>query len=293
LYNAELKRRPPWLRVKAFRNKRYEEIRKLLRAKGLHTVCQEALCPNIGECFGKGTATFLILGDTCSRNCTFCNVSSITPHGLDKDEPKRVAEAIRIMNLDYIVITSVTRDDILDGGASVYAETINEIKRLNNNCKVEVLIPDFQGDYDSLKIVLDAGPDVLNHNIETIQRLYPDVRPQADYNISLELLKRASEYRPDIPTKSGLMVGLGETIVEIKASLKDLRKHNCQMLTVGQYLAPSKRHHPVIRYYHPDEFEEIEQYAYSIGFKSAACAPLVRSSYNAGEQARKLTVNKS
>jgi len=280
-------KRPDWLKVKAFRGEGYGSIRKLLREKGLHTVCQEALCPNIGECFGNGTATFLILGDSCIRNCTFCNVSSTAPCGLDIDEPQRVAEAVQAMGLDYVVITSVTRDDLADGGASIYAKTIKSIKSARPHCKVEVLIPDFQGDYECLKIVLDAGPDVLNHNLETIKRLYLEVRPQSDYFRSLELLEKASKYLTKIPTKSGLMVGLGETLEELKVALRDLREHGCRFLTVGQYLAPSKQHHPVIRYYHPDEFKEIEDYARSIGFENAFCAPLVRSSYHAGERAQR------
>ncbi len=279
-------KRPDWLKVKAFRGENYKNIRKMLKEKGLHTVCQEAMCPNIGECFGSGTATFLILGDTCTRSCTFCNVSSTAPCGLDIDEPRRVADAVALMKLNYVVITSVTRDDLTDGGASIYADTITAIKSNDNDCKVEVLIPDFQGDYDDLKTVLDASPDVLNHNLETIERLYPEVRPQADYRRSLQLLLRSSQYRPDITTKSGLMVGLGEELEEIKIALDHLKDHHCQMLTVGQYLAPSKQHHPVIRYYHPDEFKEIEEYAYSIGFENAFCAPLVRSSYHAGEQGK-------
>ncbi|MCP4631996.1 MAG: lipoyl synthase [candidate division Zixibacteria bacterium] len=281
---SQHKKRPEWLKVKAFGSQGYTEIKKLLKDKGLHTVCQEALCPNIGECFGRGTATFLILGNACTRNCTFCNVSSNRPEGLDIDEPKRVAEVVVAMKLKYVVITSVTRDDLPDGGASIYAETIRAIKNDSNSCKVEVLIPDFQGDYDALISVLDAHPDVLNHNIETIKRLYPEVRPQADYNRSLELLERAYSYGNSIKTKSGLMVGLGEEMPEIKSALEDLRKYHCRMLTVGQYLAPSENHHPVVRYWHPDEFKEIEDFAYSIGFESAACAPLVRSSYHADEQ---------
>ncbi|MBD3170620.1 MAG: lipoyl synthase [candidate division Zixibacteria bacterium] len=289
----EVRKKPEWLKVRAFRDKGYENIRKLLRDKGLHTVCQEALCPNIGECFRSGTATFLILGDTCTRSCTFCNVSSESPCGLDVEEPRRLLSAVKAMNLQYVVITSVTRDDLSDGGASVYAESIRLIKDFNNHIKVETLIPDFQGDYEALKTVLDAGPDVLNHNIETVARLYPEVRPQADYRRSLELLKRVSDYSPSIPPKSGLMLGLGEEIEEVKQALRDLREHNCRMLTVGQYLAPSQKHHPVVKYYHPDEFKEIEQYAYEIGFDSAACAPLVRSSYHAESQSASMRKDES
>lgn len=279
--------RPPWLKVKAFRGPGYQHIKKLIEDHHLHTVCQEALCPNIGECFGRGTATFLILGDTCTRNCTFCNVSSRQPSGTDHDEPQRVADAVRVMNLKYAVVTSVTRDDLPDGGASIYAATIRKIRGFQPGCRVEVLIPDFGGDANALQAVLDAGPDVLNHNLETVRRLYPEVRPGADYDRSLKLLIRASEFRPEIPTKSGLMVGLGEEVSELKQALDDLRRHSCRMLTVGQYLSPSKRHHPVMKYYHPDEFKMLEEYAYSIGFESAACAPLVRSSYHADIQATK------
>ncbi len=274
-------RKPRWLTRRLPGGPEYEEVRSLISNGHLHTVCQEAKCPNQFECFSKRTATFMIMGSRCTRNCRFCNVE----HGpLDLPDPKelhRVAEAVEDLKLRYVVVTSVTRDDIPDGGAGLFAETITEIRRRVPKAMVEVLIPDFQGDYDALKTVLDARPSVLNHNIETVPRLYNTVRPQAIYKRSLELFRRVKMYRPDIPAKSGIMLGLGETDEEIRQTLEDLYNHECRILTMGQYLQPSKQHLPVQRFVTPDEFDAWRETALKIGFSEVASGPFVRSSYHA------------
>jgi len=258
-------------------------VRKQLRHAKLHTICEEAKCPNIGECFNRGTATFLILGRICSRNCTYCHVQHGIPEPLNTDEPDDVAESVRSLGLRYAVITSVTRDDLSDGGAEHFAQTIQAIKKQNPHCKVEVLIPDFQGNTDSLKRVLSAKPDVLNHNIEVVEELFSMIRPQGDYQQSLTVLKMSKTLAPDIPTKSGFMVGLGETTTQIHRLLKDLRSAHVEYLTIGQYLQPSKEHRPVSKYYSPEEFVELESHAYTLGFSHVVSGPLVRSSYHADE----------
>jgi len=277
-------RKPDWLKVRAPGSDGYVRLKGLMRDLGLHTVCEEANCPNIGECWHHGTATFMILGDVCTRSCGFCNVVHGKPGALDREEPRRVAEAIQAMGLRYIVITSVDRDDLADFGAWSFAETIRQTRALAPDCRIEVLIPDFQGDEASLSTVLEAGPDVLNHNTETVPRLFPTARPGGRYARTLELLDRARTIAPDIPTKSGIMVGLGEEWDEIVEVLKDLRRVGCSILTVGQYLRPSQANLPMVRYYHPDEFAEIKRLALELGFLHAECGPLVRSSYHAHEQ---------
>jgi lipoic acid synthetase len=276
--------KPEWLKVRAPGSEGYVRLKGLMRGLGLHTVCEEASCPNIGECWHHGTATFMILGDVCTRSCGFCNVVHGKPGALDHEEPRRVAEAIRAMDLQYIVVTSVDRDDLEDFGAWSFAETIRQTRALVPGCRIEVLIPDFRGDEAALRVVLDARPDVLNHNTETVPRLFPVARPGGRYQRTLELLARARTYAPDIPTKSGIMVGLGEEWDEVVAVLKDLRTVGCRILTVGQYLRPSQANLPMTRYYHPDEFAELRRLALELGFVHAECGPLVRSSYHAHEQ---------
>ncbi len=272
---------PVWITEKIKRRKGVDDIVHLLRSSGLHTVCEEARCPNLGECFRKGTATFLILGNICTRNCRFCAIKTGIPFPVDKNEPIRVAEAVRKLGLNYAVITSVTRDDLQDGGASIFADTIREIRGLNMGINIEVLIPDFKGEMDALEIVMKAKPDVLNHNVETVPSLYRDVRPIAVYETSLSVLRHSKEITPDVFTKSGIMLGLGETIDEVKNVLYDLRDNKVDMLTIGQYLQPSSHHYPVKEYIHPDVFLELQEFAYAIGFGFVASGPLVRSSYNA------------
>lgn len=259
-------------------------VKGLLRELELHTVCEEAQCPNVGECFGRGTATFLILGEQCTRDCRFCAVKGGTPSPLDWEEPERVAKAAQALGLRHVVVTSVTRDDLADGGAAIYAATIRRLGALLPQTTVEVLIPDFGGDAAALQKVVEAAPDILNHNLETIQRLYPVVRPQADYRRSLELLRQAKLYRPGQTTKSGLMVGLGEGPEELLEALADLRAVDCDLVTIGQYLAPSKNHLPVARYHTPEEFGRLKTCAQNLGFAHVEAAPLVRSSYRAEEQ---------
>ncbi|UCB51904.1 MAG: lipoyl synthase, partial [Candidatus Zixiibacteriota bacterium] len=259
-------------------------VKSLLAKSNLHTVCQEANCPNICHCFDKGTATFLILGDVCTRGCGFCDVKRGVPVPIDENEPERVAEAVRKLSLDYVVITSVTRDDLDDGGASVFARTINEIRSSIPSCSVEVLIPDFGGSFESLKTVLDAKPDVLNHNMETVKRLYSRVRSGADYQRSLDLLGSAKMIDSCIATKSGVMLGLGESREEIVELMRDLRSVYCDLLTIGQYLSPSGDHLPIAKFYHPDEFAELKIAGEEIGFGHVESGPLVRSSYHASEQ---------
>lgn len=279
--------KPPWIKVPYRVDAAFLRVRGLVEDLGLNTVCEEARCPNIYECWAKGTATFLILGDVCTRRCTFCAVGKGSPAPLDPGEAGRVADAIRRMGVRHAVITSVTRDDLPDGGASVFARVIGEVRRVNPTTAVEVLVPDFGGDAGALGIVIDAGPDILAHNVETVPRLYPRIRPQAVYERSLALLRRASatEGRRFL-VKSGIMVGLGELREEVHETLKDLRDAGCDIATVGQYLAPTlDRHVPVERYYHPDEFREIHELAMGLGFRHVESGPLVRSSYHAEEQA--------
>jgi len=276
-------RKPAWLKRRLPAGEAFNQVRELIEAGRLHTVCQEAKCPNIWECYSHRTATFLIMGGRCTRNCRFCSVSPGLPEPLDPDEPERVAEAVERMGLRYAVVTSVTRDDLPDGGAGHFAATIAAIRRRIPAAEIEVLIPDFQGDPAALETVLRARPDVLNHNIETVPRLYPRVRPQADYRRSLELLRRAGEIAPGTPTKSGLMLGLGERPEEIRQTLQNLRTAGCRILTLGQYLQPSPEHLPVQAYVPPDEFEAWRAEALGLGFSEVASAPFVRSSYHAKE----------
>ncbi len=278
-------RKPSWLKVKAPGSPTYVRLKHLMGELRLHTVCEEAHCPNIGECWHHGTATFMILGDVCTRACGYCAVAHGRPAGLDTAEPERVADAAGRMGLRYVVLTSVDRDDLSDGGASIFAETVRAIRDRLPGCRIEVLIPDFQGKAEPLHAVLDAGPDILNHNTETVPRLYRMARPGGRYARTLELLDRARTYAPHIPTKSGLMVGLGEEWDEVVATLADLRDVGCGILTIGQYLSPSAAHLPVVRYYHPEEFEMLRATALSLGFGHVESGPLVRSSYHAHEQA--------
>jgi lipoic acid synthetase len=277
--------KPDWLKVRAPGSSNYLRLQSIMRTLGLHTVCEEAHCPNIGECWHHGTATFMIMGDLCTRACGYCNVTHGAPAALDLGEPDKLAEAVDAMTLAYVVVTSVDRDDLPDFGASMFAETVRAIRARRPECRVEVLIPDFQGSEDALRTVLAARPDVLNHNTETVPRLYRLARPGGRYTRALELLQRSRRLAPDIPTKTGLMVGLGETLEEVFEVLRDLRRVDCQILTVGQYLRPSIAHLPMERYYHPDEFREIKRVALQLGFGHVESGPLVRSSYHAHEQA--------
>jgi lipoic acid synthetase len=281
---AVRQRKPAWLKVPFPGGPRYLRVKGLLRSSGLHTVCEEARCPNIGECFQNGMATFLILGDVCTRACAFCAVTSGRPTVLDLAEPLRVARTVSRLGLRHAVVTSVARDDLPDGGASVFAATIRAIRRLSPDTGVEVLIPDFQGSWEALAAVMAARPDVLNHNLETVPRLYRRVRPRAVYQLSLELLERAGKMDAAVITKSGLMVGLGEEREELLAVMTDLVDAGCQVLTMGQYLQPTPRHRPVARYYHPDEFAELAREGRRLGFRHVEAAPLVRSSYHAERQ---------
>ena len=283
----EALRKPDWIRVKAGNDAgRFGEIKKMLREQKLHTVCEEAACPNIGECFGRGTATFMILGDICTRRCPFCDVGHGKPLPPDVDEPRHLAESVANLKLRYVVITSVDRDDLRDGGAQHFVDVIRAVREASPSTTIEVLVPDFRGRMDvALEIFGQALPDVMNHNLETVPRLYKQARPGADYSHSLNFLKAFKERYPDVPTKSGLMVGLGETDEEIIEELKDMRAHNIDLLTIGQYLAPSNHHLPVQRYVHPDTFKRFEIEALAMGFNGAACGPMVRSSYWADQQA--------
>lgn len=271
--------KPPWLRKKLTTNHQTRQIEQDLRVNHLHTICQEACCPNRGECFAKGVATFLIMGNVCTRNCTFCAVASGSPQPLDPDEPERIARQIRTLGLHFAVITSVTRDDLPDGGANHFVEVIRVIKEKCKGVGIEVLIPDFRGSLSALRKVVHASPEVVNHNIETVPRLYPDVRPQANYKRSLQLLKRAKEMKSSLITKSGLMVGLGEKREEVEQVMLDLRSVKCDSLTIGQYLCPSRSHHPVVKYITPEVFEKYKKTALEVGFGSVASSPFVRSSY--------------
>jgi len=277
--------KPEWLKVRAPGSPSYTRLKSLMRELNLHTVCEEAQCPNIGECWNHGTATFMILGDVCTRACAYCAVAHGRPAAVDTAEPARVADAIRTLDLNYVVITSVDRDDLEDGGASIFAETIRETRARAPECRIEVLIPDFQGDDAALRTVLDARPDVLNHNTETVPRLYRMARSGGRYPRTLELLDRAHRYAPDIPTKTGVMVGLGESHDELVATFTDLRRVGCGILTIGQYLRPSPAHAAMVRYYHPDEFRTLKHLALELGFVHVESGPLVRSSYHAHETA--------
>ncbi len=278
------RRLPDWLKVKAPGGANYLRLRSLLRAEALNTVCEEAHCPNIGECWDLGTATFMILGDICTRACTYCAVTSGRPLPVDPAEPIRLASSVERMGLQYAVITSVDRDDLPDAGASMFAECIRQIRSRVPGCRIEVLIPDFGGMRESLQMVMDAGPDTLNHNIETVRRVFPRVRARGDYDLSLELLARAGMMRPEVPTKSGMMVGLGETYYEVIETMRDLRSVDCDLLTIGQYLRPSQKHAPMTRWWTPQEFDELREEGLAMGFRHVASGPLVRSSYHAGEQ---------
>jgi len=281
--NSPSNQRPDWLKVRVPGGERYTNLKNLIGEHKLHTVCEEARCPNMGECWNAGTATFMILGDVCTRSCGFCAVKTGRPTGLDLDEPYRVADAIRIMRVKHAVITSVNRDELPDGGAAVFAETIRRARMLNPNVRIEVLIPDFRGVWWALDIVIDSKPDILNHNTETVPSLYPTVRPQGKYTRSLELILRSK--RAGMVTKSGLMLGLGEGLEEVLMVMRDLVDHGCDILTLGQYLQPSKEHLPVARFVHPDEFQVLKEKGLEMGFQFVESGPLVRSSYHAESQA--------
>jgi len=276
-----MRRHPDWLKVRIGGGESFARIKSMLRESKLHTICEEAKCPNIAECFGCGTAVFLILGDTCTRDCRYCNVKHGTPLPLNLSEPRDVAESVKKLGLKYVVITSVTRDDLQDGGASVFYETVKEVKKLNNSCKVEILIPDFKGRIDSLQTVVDAKPDVVNHNIEVVEELFPVIRPLGNYKTSLKVLKNIKEIDGSIKTKSGFMVGLGESMVQIVKTMNDLRDAGVDFLTMGQYLQPTRQHAEIQRYYTPDEFNKLKRLALDMGFKHVESGPLVRSSYHA------------
>jgi len=284
---AEVLKKPDWIRVKAgSASSRFYEIKQILRENKLNTVCEEASCPNIGECFGKGTATFMIMGDKCTRRCPFCDVGHGRPDPLDTQEPENLAQTIAKLKLNYVVITSVDRDDLRDGGSQHFVDCIRRTRELSPQTQIEILVPDFRGRDDrALEILKAAPPDVMNHNMETVPRLYREARPGSDYNFSLNLLKKFKALFPQVPTKSGLMVGLGETDEEILAVMRDMRAHDIDMLTIGQYLAPSNSHLPVRRYVHPDTFKMFEREALAMGFSHAAVGAMVRSSYHADQQA--------
>lgn len=292
---GELLKKPDWIRVKAGSpTTRFYEIKDILRSNKLVTVCEEASCPNIGECFGKGTATFMIMGDKCTRRCPFCDVGHGRPDPLDANEPANLANTIAALKLKYVVITSVDRDDLRDGGASRFVECIQKTREQSPSTQIEILVPDFRGRDDrALEILKAAPPDVMNHNLETIPRLYKEARPGSDYQFSLNLLKKFKTLFPLVPTKSGLMVGLGETDEEILNVMRDMRAHGIEMLTIGQYLAPSNSHLPVRRYVHPDTFRMFEEKAYAMGFSHAAVGAMVRSSYHADQQAHAAARNSS
>ncbi|KGX86714.1 lipoyl synthase [Pontibacillus litoralis] len=286
-------RKPDWLKIDIKTNKSYNRLKKIMRERNLHTVCEEAKCPNIHECWSeRKTATFMILGDTCTRGCRFCAVKTGLPNELDMQEPEKVAESVELMDLKHAVVTAVARDDLKDGGAYIFAETVKAIHRRQPGCTVEVLPSDMKGDYESLSMLMNAGPDIFNHNIETVRRLTPRVRSKATYDRSLQLLKRVKEISPNTPTKSSLMVGLGETREEIVQAMDDLLAHDVDIMTIGQYLQPTKKHLKVERYYHPDEFEELRQIAMEKGFKHCQAGPLVRSSYHADEQVNETSLQR-
>lgn len=283
---AERLRKPNWIRAKSPFHPNVKKLKAVLRDQKLHTVCEEAACPNLGECFGKGTATFMIMGDICTRRCPFCDVGHGRPNPLDENEPQHLAETIQAMGLRYVVVTSVDRDDLRDGGAGHFVSCITETRKLNPEIDIEILVPDFRGRMDvALEIMHKAPPDVFNHNLETIPRLYKQCRPGSDYQWSLDLLKKFKQTHPDVPTKSGLMLGLGEEIEEVVEVMKDMRAHGVEMLTLGQYLQPSKHHLPVARYVTPKEFDALYEKGMELGFKHVASGPMVRSSYHADLQA--------
>ena len=282
-------RRPSWIKVRAPSGETYEQIKEMMHRKELHTVCEEANCPNMGECWGSGTATFLILGDVCTRRCGFCDIKHGKPLPIDWDEPERIAQAVKAMDLKHAVITSVDRDDDNLGGAKIFALVINRIRELHPGCSVEVLIPDFQGDPDALKIIMDARPEILNHNLETVPRLFRSVQPSDKLEWSEAVLVGAKQLDPEVLTKSGVMLGLGETLEEIREVMELLRTWDVDILTIGQYLQPSRHHLPVSKYYIIKDFETLEQFGLSIGFRWVESAPLVRSSYHAAEQVRALS----
>lgn len=284
--NTLPKRRPDWIKVRAPSGEMVEQLHELMQRKALHTVCEEAGCPNMGECWGSGTATFLILGDVCTRACRFCDIKHGRPESLDWSEPERVAQAVKVMELQHAVITSVNRDERRDGGAPIFAAVIRRIRQLRPECSVEVLIPDFKGSAEALKIVMDARPDILNHNVETVPSLFKLVQPLDHYEWSEAVLRNARAMDPQVLTKSGIMLGLGETMDEVKAVMRDLRAWGVDILTIGQYLQPSRKHLPIERYYTLEEFAELKQFGLAIGFRWVESAPLVRSSYHAAEQVR-------
>jgi lipoic acid synthetase len=286
--SAAPRHKPEWLRVRMPGGENYNQLKRLMRVENLHTVCEEAMCPNIGDCWGRGTATFLLLGDTCTRSCGFCHIKTGRPTWFDELEPERVADAVAKMKLRHAVLTSVNRDELPDGGAHIFARSVDLIHERVPGCSVEVLIPDFKGDRDALKMVMDARPEILNHNTETVPRLYRTVRPQAIYERSLHVLCMAKELDPDAVTKSGIMLGLGETWDEVMHVMRDLRAHEVDILTAGQYLSPTRNHLPVIRYWRPEEFNRLHDEGMAMGFRWVESGPLVRSSYHAAGQAEAL-----
>lgn len=283
------KRRPDWIKVRAPSGETYESVKNLMRSKSLHTVCEEARCPNIGECWGRGTATFLIMGDICTRSCGFCDIKTGRPAPLDWQEPERVAQAVRQMNLHHVVITSVNRDERRDGGAPIFALCIERIRAVQPGCSIELLIPDFKGNAEALQIVMEARPEILNHNVETVPRLFRHVQPQDHYEWAITTLENAKKMQPEVLTKSGIMLGLGETTDEVIAVMQDLASIGVDILTLGQYLQPSNKHLPMERYYHPEEFVELRQLGLEMGFRWIESGPLVRSSYRAEQQVRELS----
>jgi lipoic acid synthetase len=283
-------RRPDWIKVRAPSGETFEWLQDLMRSKELHTVCEEAMCPNLGECWGAGTATFLMLGDVCTRTCGFCDIKRGQPSPLDWLEPERIAQAVKAMDLKHAVITSVNRDDRKDGGVPIFAMVINRIRQLHPGCSIEVLIPDFKGSLEALQIVMKARPEILNHNVETVPRLFKKVQPQDRYEWAAETLSNSKQLDPEVLTKSGIMVGLGESLAEVKEVMHDQRRWGVDILTIGQYLQPSKKHLPIERYYTLEEFQELREFGREIGFRWVESGPLVRSSYHAAEQVRALSI---
>ncbi|MBT21343.1 lipoyl synthase [Candidatus Poribacteria bacterium] len=284
--NLYKRRHPPWIKAKISNGPNYRDLKQLMRGLNLHTVCEEAQCPNIGECWNDRSATFMILGDVCTRRCMYCAVTKGNPIETDYDEPRRIGEAVEYLKLKHVVITSVNRDDLPDGGAKIFSECIIESRLRSPNCTVEVLIPDLEGNWKALKAIVEARPDVLNHNTETVPRIYRRIRPRADYKRTLELLRLSKEMAPEMLTKSGLMVGLGENTIELLETIQDIRNTNCDLLTIGQYLSPSKKHFDVDYYYTPEEFEQLKTASLKMGFRHVESGPLVRSSYHARQQAQ-------
>jgi lipoic acid synthetase len=290
--DAKPKRRPEWIKVRAPGGEKYDFLKNLMRSKQLHTVCEEAHCPNIGECWGAGTATFLILGDICTRSCGFCDIKTGRPLALDWAEPIRVAQAVKSMNLQHVVITSVNRDEREDGGAPIFAQCIQRIREVQPGCSIEVLIPDFKGSRTNVQTVMTARPEILNHNVETVARLFKKVQPQDKYEWAMTTLRNAKEMDAEVLTKSGIMLGLGETWDELLAVMQDVVDCGVDILTIGQYLQPSRQHLPIEKYYHPDEFEQLRQLGYEMGFRWVESGPLVRSSYRAAQQVAALSTMK-